>query len=590
MKRVLLLFFVGALFAAAKAQQIVSEEPDNGGGRVVCYSDGTSKVFDQDNNWIQFKTEYETNIYTGEKTNKPQSIHNYLPDIIAANIIDKSGYSIVLNQDREITIETSTGVSYIFDCKQGITFSVFLQMFKNKKKNKAFVERLYKKGGAITTETVAATGNFLIIKMPSNNIWCFDIRGVLTDEELNKDSKAYVCNRIDNYNRELLEKLGVKKNAPLHPSYNEQLLRLIGVESYIKDNGFHVEFEIKPNFIYVFSDSDGINEKTYYSFFGNRSKSINEFLRYLLDLNGLIGIPYIVRGPNGNELINKDDVEYKLLSGWPIKGGFLDESTNRMYYPNIGLVMPLYSNSANISGSHSLRSNQHNNDELLVCCLPTDTISKLVINENVGEIYLTSGDYLKYSKLRGGIVYDCYLHRKDGILMVTSEDNKISSKYIFTDGKYEGFVYEDCGSQYYDFVLAGEEVHFPKSVYEAKTDKDYEDFCNGYEEESVTLEMVPYVSAADEMEQKQKEKQNKIQQLYKKYGKRYVDAMYNQGKILIGCPEGLILSGVSVWYSLRHESQYQKFYSVTVEPNAMLPKTMKVWVDKRTKKVTSVSY
>ena len=139
MKRVLLLFFVGALFAAAKAQQIVSEEPDNGGGRVVCYSDGTSKVFDQDNNWIQFKTEYETNIYTGEKTNKPQSIHNYLPDIIAANIIDKSGYSIVLNQDREITIETSTGVSYIFDCKQGITFSVFLQMFKNKKKNKAFL-------------------------------------------------------------------------------------------------------------------------------------------------------------------------------------------------------------------------------------------------------------------------------------------------------------------------------------------------------------------------------------------------------------------------------------------------------------------
>ena len=45
---------------------------------VVRYKDGTTTVFDGMNSWMRFKTEYVTNGYTGEKTNKFVNVEKYI--------------------------------------------------------------------------------------------------------------------------------------------------------------------------------------------------------------------------------------------------------------------------------------------------------------------------------------------------------------------------------------------------------------------------------------------------------------------------------------------------------------------------------
>ena len=61
----------------ASAQNVIGEEKYND-YRLERYSDGTSKIFDKNNNWIHFYTEYRENEYTGEST-IPYELQSYLP-------------------------------------------------------------------------------------------------------------------------------------------------------------------------------------------------------------------------------------------------------------------------------------------------------------------------------------------------------------------------------------------------------------------------------------------------------------------------------------------------------------------------------
>lgn len=75
----------------ASAQNVIGEETYED-YRLQRYSDGTSKIFDKDQNWIQFYTEYKKDRYTGEITNNPIEIQRFLgwsedkwlPDIFGA--------------------------------------------------------------------------------------------------------------------------------------------------------------------------------------------------------------------------------------------------------------------------------------------------------------------------------------------------------------------------------------------------------------------------------------------------------------------------------------------------------------------------
>ena len=89
----------------------------------------------------------------------------------------------------------------------------------------------------------------------------------------------------------------------------------------------------------------------------------------------------------------------------------------------------------------------------------------------------------------------------------------------------------------------------------------------------------------DTVEENTEEKVAKEKQsLETKYGKKYVDALYN-GKILIGTPEELILKHTNS--TLKSEDSYTRKYWID---NLFGQWAWTVWVNKKTKKVSSVTY
>ena len=64
-----------------------------------------------------------------------------------------------------------------------------------------------------------------------------------------------------------------------------------------------------------------------------------------------------------------------------------------------------------------------------------------------------------------------------------------------------------------------------------------------------------------DFEKEAKEKREKERQsLYQKYGKQYVDALLDEGKILVGTPEGLVKNHTQS--TLINETQYTRTYKI----------------------------
>lgn len=546
MKKVLYLFFllIGAL--PINAQNVINEE-NYKGYSLVSYSDGTSKIFDKSDNWIQFNTEYEVNSFTGEATNKSIAARYYIDEerikkVIAANIKDRSGYSISITNGGVVSIISPLGISCVSESETGMTFSDFLQVLTNKKKSKSFIEEIHKKGGLITSQN-SSDSPYVQIKMPSGNIWFFDVSNVMGHQKL---SDGQVGSK-----RRKLTRAIIGEPNPDKPI-----------------------FDYGCNFRYVYS-----NQRDEISYMLPRiltgRNSIKAFMSYFSDLSELFGSNYVVKGINGNELVRKDNISYRKLNGKQIKGGYFDESCNRMYYPNDEYMMQLFS----ISASNT------DNDAVLVNCLPTDTISNFVNNDKVGEIYFSNGDHLKFSKLRNGIVYDCFLHRQDGILIITTENDQPSSQYVFTSGEFEDFVYGKVKTCFYDDVLAIKSLFSEEDISDIrfdKMDKQYE------EERRKAAEEVGIITtiSSEVIEAQAKEmKEKRMQELYQKYGKKYVDALFNDNKILIGTPEGLIENNTNS--RVTGETPYSKRYEIT---GVFGKWAAIVFVEKRNNKVYSVIY
>lgn len=516
--------------------------------RNLGYSDETSKLFDKSNNWIHFNTDYETNAFTGESSNKPIAASSYidkgfLKNIIDGSVKDNAGYSIELKSDGVVAINSPLGVTCISESKTGMPFSVFLQVLTNKKKSKAFIEKISQQGGVMTSKNTE-DGSYIQITMPSGNAWYFDVSSVVNNKKISDDEISGMRDRIK------------------HSIYK--------IDSY----GMYSVREDEPYYVYVFSNErDEISYMLHRIFFAKTN--IKSCLSYYSDLNELVGSNYSVKGIDGNGLSKKDNMKYRKVDGSNVKGGYYDERNNRMYYPDEERVMQLFSNSAN----------EVSEGQVLVNCLPTDTIVKFRDNDNFGEIYFSNGDYLKYSKLQKGLVYDCYLHRKDGVLSVTNENNKCSSKYVFTEGEFKDFVYEKVGSFYYDDVLSeynifSQEDH--SNIFSERLDKEYDEERSKQADEVAIFTVVSSeVIEAQAKEQKQKA----MQELYRKYGKKYVDAVFNNNKILIGTPEGLIANNLNS--TLKVENQATRVYEIT---GVFGGRAATVIVDKKSKTVSSISY
>ena len=118
MKKIYTIIITILCVLQAYAQNVIGEEKYND-YRLERYSDGTSKIFDKNNNWIHFYTEYRENEYTGEST-IPYELQSYLPKtngfsdygaIFEARIHDQFGYSLDLNNN-SVLIKTPNGFSY----------------------------------------------------------------------------------------------------------------------------------------------------------------------------------------------------------------------------------------------------------------------------------------------------------------------------------------------------------------------------------------------------------------------------------------------------------------------------------------------
>lgn len=136
---------------------------------------------------------------------------------------------------------------------------------------------------------------------------------------------------------------------------------------------------------------------------------------------------------------------------------------------------------------------------------------------------------------------------------------------------------DDAGNEYNDNYYWRQKIKEEEEKYK----REYEGW--------VEFEVVddPFVKAQKEREQKKKEE---LQRLAQKYGKKYIDAIQNENKLLVGTPESLIINEMKS--ELIQESRYTRIYNVyghnwiTGEWTA----SWRVEVDIQTHKVRNVFY
>lgn len=449
---------------------------------LVNYSNGTSKMFDQNNNWILFDTEYEMDLITDEKTDKPIKFDTYwnksaVKNVIAAEIEDENGKMVIKDGAVEYTTPYNLSATY----------------------------------GVIMNERISNIIQYTLIH----------------------NGKHILSN-----------------NETIEISLLEQFLILAGM-----------------------SDNIIILEE------GTRNQEL----------------AITIKGPNGNILKKMEK------KPWQDNFRYYDETTQRIYT----LHFQYYNNQSNkvyggkkrfsiaqacsISQGNTEITDILSDDVELIACLPADTINRFVWTDKVCEIYYSNGDYLKYTNknidaysLSRDEIFDCVIHRPDGILTIKLEDIQQGDyryygneeklpvfRYEYTSGKYKGLINTNRlhKLKYYN-VLGVANIIDPRntnynSFVDSKTNhklsyhKDKPDYL--YDE---TLKQ--YVSHDGKVKDFEKEAREKIekerQPLYQKYGKKYVDALLDKGEILVGTPEGLVKNHTQS--TLINETQYTRTYKI----------------------------
>lgn len=319
------------------------------------------------------------------------------------------------------------------------------------------------------------------------------------------------------------------------------------------------------------------NSRIYFSE-ENETLSSRDFKLFLMRKK----LTYSIIGPNGNELEDMSYKKIKTLSGEEMQGKYYDESTSRMYYfDDIEKETPdgFYRiNGAYFGDILQACTISGNDDTVFVKVLPSDTIARIVSSENVGEVYYSNGDYLKFSKLQNNRIYDCLIHRPDGILTIKLEDvvnyngateERPVSRYKYTSGKYNGLInISKCCKLRDKDVLGVTKIINPNnpdydSFFDPKTNHEL-----GYKKDQPNYlydwTLQKYVTPGGEVKDFEREAREKIekerQQLYQKYGKNYVDALFDEGKILVGTPEGLVKNHTQS--TLINETQYSRTYKI----------------------------
>jgi hypothetical protein len=301
----------------------------------------------------------------------------------------------------------------------------------------------------------------------------------------------------------------------------------------------------------------------------------------IMEYAELFGNEIIVKGPNENVLTKTDNYTLKLLNGKTYPGGYYDSYTKRMYYPTIENYM---FQGCSVSTGNTKFSSITEDDIVWIKSQRSNVLDHIIINDNIGELYFNNGDYLKYSRLQRGQVYDCRMNLPTGLCIIKLDNAKPVSIFKCTQGRYKDVTLEIENKYYYDDLLIDfinpDGNNDLESAYWKAVDAHYNQMAK---EEGESYAIIETVSTDSIEAAKKAERKKALDNLNAKYGKKYVDALFNEGKILVGTPEGLVRNHTKS--ELISETQTTRKYKVS---GTFRDWASTVVVSKKTKKVISV--
>ncbi len=383
--------------------------------------DGTTRIEDENGNWMLFKTEYPTNEYTGEKSTTPVKGETYCGrggkkdvPLISAYRMLPNGYKLEVNgEQKEITMTNmALGISYTTK-QDRILSSIWYEWISNMNFPGSFNSTFYDKRKMIIK---GKSGNVLD---NCQNIIFSGILGGRIEGGL-YDNKTH-CMYYD------LEDFDGNKspNGRMMKLYsNGDIDRIMG--------GICEDIQTKNEL----SNNQNIESQ-------KRKLQIQEEIASLMKEKDALDKAHQQKM---SEYRKRYPLNYPQKIGHEIK--ILTDTYNNNTRTISGKIGTLRAELRNID-SNKIRVLKSNNssyealDITLVPGIPSDKIKEIKKGENVSEIYYENGDYLKISKLKNGEVFEGKAHRPQGIWTIKlDENNKVKSSFVFTKGRYKDLIYE----------------------------------------------------------------------------------------------------------------------------------------------------
>ena len=511
-------------------------------------NDGTTRLEDNSGNWMLFKTEYEVNEYTGEKSSTPINGKEYY-----GNHIDGRRYVSLLAAYRILP----NGYKLEVDGKKGeismtyMPLNVSFTTRSNKIQSNIWFEWISEDNFQGDFNTVFHDKDKMLIKGPDGQtlISCGNV--IFSDLGGRRINGGY----YDKRNHYMYYGLGdannsVNPNGYVMKMYSENkdidsilapyFKKLQEIKEYDENfNARKIEHQKKLPEI---NAKIATLEKTLESLNKAHEKQMAEYRKkYPLNYPRKIG-------QEVNELTQeyekKERELYTAISALKIESQTIPVDKNNP-------IRPIMSSSFEAL------------DITLVPCIPSDQIKGLKKGENVCEVQYQNGDYLKVSKLKNGETFDGKVHRPQGLWTIQlDENNKVNSEFVFTKGRYKDLIYKGGFSNYawsmaivnmeQMVIKNGARLYSPAEKRWLTVLKETGDIEEYLKEEQAKRDAI-------EKAQRDKEEGEIYVAYCKKYGKKNVDNILNS-QIHIGMPFSVVQALCVAWKT--DEMAYGDWYEV----------------------------
>lgn len=382
--------------------------------------DGTTRIEDENGNWMLFKTEYQRNEYTGEISTTPIKGETYCGrggkkdvPLISAYRILPNGYKLEVNgEEKEITMTyMPLGISYTTK-KDRILSGIWYEWISNMNFPSSFNSTFYDK------KKIIMKGKYGNVLDNCQNIIFSGILGGRIEGGL-YDKKTH-CMYYD------LEDFDGNKSP------NGRMMKLYSNNDVDRIMGG------------IFEDIQTKNELRNNQNIESQKRKV-QIQEEIASLEKEMDALKKAHQQKMSEYRKKYPLNYPQKIGHEIK--LLTDTYHKNERAISGKLGTLRAELRDIGYNkvRVLKSNNSSYEALDITLVPgiySDKIKEIKKGENVSEIYYENGDYLKISKLKNGEVFEGKAHRPQGIWTIKlDENNKVKSSFVFTKGKYKNLVY-----------------------------------------------------------------------------------------------------------------------------------------------------